>query len=197
MKGPGQARQIRHRRMSLSGRLAHPVLRRACELGGALAAACFLLVAMAPAAWAHATLLFTSPAADSAVPVSPKAITLTFNQAVTLVGAPVTLTGPGGHKITLGPPRQGSGRSVVTVPVTSRLPHGVYTISWQVISADGDEVGGQFRFAVGPAPASLGSAPAAAKLSVPGQWPTAVLRWLLFAGLAAALGGLAGRALAA
>src|SRR5437899_1462718 len=33
-------------------------------------------------------------------------------------------------------------------------------------------------------------------LSVPGQWPTAVLRWALFAALAVALGGLAGRALA-
>jgi len=182
--------------MSPSGRLAHPVIRRAGGLAGALAAACFLLIAVAPAAWAHATLLFTSPAADSAVPVSPKAITLTFNQAVTLAGAPVTLTGPGGYKIALGPARESGGRSVVTVPVTSRLPHGVYTVTWQVISSDGDEVGSQFRFAVGPAPASLGSAPATAQPSAPGQWPTAVLRWVLFAGLACALGGLAGQALA-
>src|SRR5207247_9361904 len=69
------------------------------------------------------------------------------------------------------------------------------TVSWQVISSDGDEVGSQYRFAVGPAPASLG-APAAAQPSAPGQWPTAVLRWALFAGLAVALGGLAGRGLA-
>jgi copper transport protein len=80
---------------------------------------------------------------------------------------------------------------VLTVPVAGRLPDGVYTVSWQVISADGDVVGSQFRFAVGPAPAAL--AAAAAAPSSPGQWPTAVLRWLLFAGLAVALGGLAGR----
>src|SRR5713226_3294486 len=171
-------------------------VRRACGLLGALAVAGIALAATAPAASAHATLLFTSPAADSAVPVSPNAITLTFNEPVTLVGKPVTLAGPGGHKITLGVARESGERSVVTVPVTGRLPDGVYTVSWQVISSDGDLVGDQFRFAVGPAPASLGSAPAAARPSVPGQWPTAILRWMLFGGLAAALGGLAGSALA-
>ena len=172
------------------------VIRRVSGLLGALTAVGILLVALAPAAWAHATLLFTSPAADSAVPVSPKALTLTFSQSVTLVGTPVTLTGPGGNKIVLGPARESGGRSVVTVPVASRLTNGVYTVSWQVISSDGDEVGSQFRFAVGPAPALLGSALAPAQPSTPGQWPTAVLRWVLLAGLAAALGGLAGRGLA-
>jgi copper transport protein len=182
--------------MRPGGRGAHQVIRRVSGLLGLLTVAGIVLVAAAPAASAHATLLFTSPAADSAVPVSPKAITLTFNQAVTLAGTPVTLAGPSGRRIGLGAARQSSGRSVVTVPVTSRLPDGVYTVSWQVISADGDAVGSQYRFAVGPAPASLGSSPAAAQPSVPGQWPTAILRWVLFAGLAAALGGLAGRAVA-
>jgi copper transport protein len=174
---------------------AHRVIRRVSGLLGALTVAGIVLVAVAPAASAHATLLFTSPAADSAVPVSPKAITLTFNQAVTLVGRPVTLAGAGGHRITLGPARENGGRNVVTAPVTGRLPDGVYTVSWQVISADGDVVGSQYRFAVGPAPATLGSAPVAPQPSVPGQWPTAILRWALFAALACALGGLAGRAL--
>ncbi|MDA8318980.1 MAG: copper resistance protein CopC [Actinomycetota bacterium] len=177
--------------------MSHPrhtgnrAIRRAWGLLGAMIAAGILLVAAAPAASAHATLLFTSPAADSAVPVSPTAITLTFNQSVTLQGTPVSLTGAGGGKIALGPARQASGRSVVTVPVTGRLSDGVYTVTWQVISADGDLVGSQYRFAVGPAPASLASVPAA-EPSVPGQWPTAILRWLLFAALAGSLGGLAG-----
>jgi copper transport protein len=181
--------------MSHAGRAGHRVIRRVSGLLGALTVAGIVLVAVAPAASAHATLLFTSPAAGSAVPVSPKAITLTFNQSVTLMGAPVTLASADGHKIALGPAREDSGRSVVTVPVAGQLPDGVYTVTWQVISADGDVVGSQYPFAVGPAPASLGSAPAA-QPSVPGQWPTAILRWALFAGLATALGGLAGRALA-
>ena len=182
--------------MNLGGRRAHRVIRWVSGLLGALTVMGVVLVAVAPAASAHATLLFTAPAADSAVPVSPKAITLTFNEPVTLAGSPVTLAGVGGRKIALGSARESGGRSVVTAPVTSRLRNGVYTVSWQVISSDGDLVGDTFRFAVGPAPASLGSAPAAAQPSTPGQWPTAILRWVLFTGLASALGGLAGSALA-
>jgi methionine-rich copper-binding protein CopC len=172
------------------------ISRLAARLAGVVAVASILLAVAAPAASAHATLLFTSPAAGSAVPAVPAVITLTFNQAVTLVGTPVTLAGPGGHRIGLGPARESAGRSVVSVPVTGRLADGVYTVSWQVISSDGDLVGSEFRFAVGPAPASLGSATVSAAVSVPGQWPTAILRWALFAALAAALGGLAGQALA-
>ena len=182
--------------MSLGRQGTQRVGRRVSGLLAALTAAGIVLVAAAPAALAHATLLFTSPAADSAVPVSPKAITLTFSQAVSLAGRPMTLTGPGGNKVTLGLARDNSARRVLTAPLTSRLPDGVYTVTWQVISSDGDPVGGQFRFAVGPAPASLSSAPAAGQLSAPGRWPTAILRWVLFAGLAVALGGLAGLALA-
>jgi methionine-rich copper-binding protein CopC len=143
--------------MSPAGRGRHRVIRRVSGLLGALTAAGIVLVAVAPAASAHATPLFTSPAADSAVSASPKAITLTFNQAVTLAGRPMTLASAGGNKIALGPARQSGAGSVITAPVTTPLPDGVYTVSWQVISSDGDLVGSQFRFAVGPAPASLGS----------------------------------------
>ncbi len=170
--------------------------RRACGLLGALAAAGALLLVVAPAASAHAALLFTSPAADSAVPVSPAVLTLTFDEPVTTAGPPVTLTGTAGRRVVLGLAGQSGGRSVVTVPVEGRLSAGVYTVAWQVISADGDPVSAQYEFAVGPAPASLGSAAASAQPSTPGQWPLAAARWLLFAGLAMALGGLAGRALA-
>src|SRR5260370_4874255 len=111
--------------MSHPRRAGHRAIRRACGLLGALITLGILLVAGSPAASAHATLLFTSPSADSAVPFSPKAITLTFNQSVTLAGTPVTLAGPGGHKIALGPARESAGRRVVTVPVTISLPDGV------------------------------------------------------------------------
>jgi hypothetical protein len=70
-----------------AGRIA----RLAARLAGILVAAGVLLAVAAPAASAHATLLFTSPAAGSAVPSAPAVITLTFNEAVTLVGTPVTL----------------------------------------------------------------------------------------------------------
>ncbi len=181
--------------MSRSASVRPAIVRRAGMLAGGLAAALVALTVVAPAASAHATMLFTAPAADAAVPVSPRAITLTFDEPVTLAGPPVTLTGAGGDRIGTGQARQSRGRSVVTVPVTAGLGDGVYTVAWQVISADGDPVGSSFIFAVGPAPAAL-RGPAGAQPSTLGLWPLAVARWVLFAALAVALGGLAARALA-
>src|SRR5258708_22305235 len=147
--------------MSQAGRAGHRVIGRAPGLVGALAAARILLVAVAPAAWAHATLLSTSPAADSAVPVSPKAITLTFNQSVTLAGAPVTLASADGHKVAVGPARENGGRSVITGPVGGRLPAGGGTLTLQGVSPHRDVVGSPYPFAVRPPPPALGGAPAA------------------------------------
>src|SRR2546430_2026276 len=90
---------------------------------------------------------------------------------------------------------QSGGGAVITVAVAGRLPDGVYTVAWQAVSADGDPVSAAFTFAVGPAPASL-SAASAAPPATPGRWWLAAARWVLFAALAMALGGLAGHALA-
>src|SRR6266576_5866431 len=183
-------------RTTRPARASHRVFRRACVLLGALAAAGLALIASAPTASAHAALLFTSPAAGAAVPGPPKAITLTFDEPVTLAGPPVILTSAAGHRVAVGPARQSRGRAIVTVTVPGRLADGVYTVTWQVVSADGDPVNSAFRFAVGPAPAALSTAAMSAQPSTPGLWPLAVARWLLFAGLAIALGGLAGWGLA-
>src|SRR5258708_19722158 len=113
--------------MSQAAPIGRRAIRRAAGLVGALTVAGIVAIAAAPAALAHATLLFTSPAADSAVPVSPKAITLTFNQAVTLPGPAVRLAAPGGRPIALAPARQSSGPRVVPPPLPTPLPHPVYT----------------------------------------------------------------------
>src|SRR6266702_678261 len=177
------------------GRRMSRLLRRAGALLGALAVAGAALAVAAPAALAHAALLFTSPAAASAVPAPPRQIVLTFDEPVTLAGPPVVLTDAASHRFAVGAPRQSGRRAVVTVPVPGRLPDGVYTVAWQAVSADGDPVSAAFTFAVGSAPASL-SAASTAPPATPGQWWLAGARWVLFAALAMALGGLAGHALA-
>src|SRR5258708_27076846 len=136
--------------MSQAGRAGHRVIGRASGLVGALTAAGILLVAAAPAAWAHATLLFTSPAADSAVPVSPKAITLTFNQSVTLAGAPVTLASADGHKVAVGPARENGGGAALPGPVAGPPPAGGDTAA---------PPGSSARRAAGGSPHPLARAP--------------------------------------
>jgi len=157
----------------------------------AVALACLALVlAVAGPAGAHTTLLFSNPAADGTVPTAPASITLIFDQPIGLTANTVRLSDANGRGVLVGraAPIQG-GRGVTAVP-GSRLTSGVYTVTWQVLARDGDVMGGDYRFAVGPAAAALtGGRPGG--VATKGLWPAALLRWLLFAGLAGYLGGLA------
>lgn len=155
-----------------------------------------LLAAPRPAS-AHATLLFTAPAADGAVAASPGRLVLTFDSPVTLAGQPVRLSDEQGRAEATGRVSRSRNGTTLTVPVRGKLAAGVYAVDWQVVADDGDSVTGRYRFVVGPVSGSAlatgaGSAPPAA----PGTWPTGVFRWLQFAGLAVALGGVAGAWLA-
>lgn len=158
-------------------------------LGGVLLGA-----ALAGPAAAHTTLLFADPAVGGAVPASPDVITLVFDEPVTLGGVPVRLSDDRGQPIGLGPPRSEQGERVLAVPVTDHLARGVFEVRWQVLAADGDPVGGDYRFVVGPATALTPgvSSPGDAQSRSPALLASSVLRWLLFAALSVALGGMVG-----
>jgi len=157
----------------------------------ALLAGVLLVVASAGPAAAHATLLFADPAVGGAVPAGPAVITLVFDEPVTLAGAPVGLTDDREQPIGLGPARSEQGERVVAVPVTGHLAPGVFEVRWQVVADDGDPVGGSFRFVVGPA-TTLTSITGDAPRQSPALVASSVLRWLLFAALSVALGGMVG-----
>jgi len=150
-------------------------------------AALFLLIGPgAGTAHAHPTLLFTEPAAESAVAASPEAITLLFNEPVTIGAQAVVLLDPAARPVPVYPATLArDGRFLTAKPVRALEP-GTYTVRWRVTGADGDLVEQEFRFAVGIA--LPGAALAAAQ--TPPAWGGAALRWLLFAGLAVAVGGL-------
>jgi copper transport protein len=142
------------------------------------------LLAGAGTAAAHPTLLFTDPAADSAVAEPPALQTLVFNEPVAIGPDAITVLGSDGLVVPTDRPTSGrEGRAVLT-----RLPEiasGEYRVRWRVTGTDGDLVEGEFGFVVGSAPAGASSARAGAGIN----WATAVLRWLLLAGLAVGLGG--------
>jgi len=161
-----------------------------------LALLCGVLLGAAatgPAA-AHTTLLFADPAIGGAVPASPALITLVFDEPVTFAGVPVRLSDDRGQPIGLGPARFEQGDRVLAVPVTDHLARGVFEVRWQVVAADGDPVGGDYRFVVGPATALTPgvSALGDAQPRSPALVASSVLRWLLFAALSVALGGMVG-----
>ena len=153
-------------------------------------AAC--LAAATPAAWAHAGLESSDPAAGSSVSASPKIITLTFAEdpdaslsLVRLLDAEGrTVPGVSAIKAADGKPRE------LQVALTQALGQGVYTVNWRSVSAvDGHVQNGAFAFGVGVTPAP-GSTRAVDLLNI-SPW-IAVLgslgRWLLYAGLALFVG---------
>ncbi len=155
-----------------------------------VAAMAFVLVPATPAS-AHASLLTTTPAAGYSVASGPPALTLVFDQPVSVRGTPLRVDGPGGA-VELGAARLSSGDRWLTAAVPRLLARGQYTVTWQVVAEDGDVVGGSYSFAVGTAAAV--SSQAAQTRGLPAA---AVLRWLLFAALSVGLGGLAGQWVAA
>ena len=143
---------------------------------------------LAPAASAHASLLFTTPTAGGSVPASPTVLTLIFDEPVGLSSQAVRLAGPGGVVEPLGAVVRDRAGSVVTAAVREGLTSGVYTVTWQVTAQDGDIVTGSYQFGVGPSAAGAVQAGGLGASGTSGQGATAALRWLLFAALSVALG---------
>jgi copper transport protein len=160
-------------------------LRRIAGVLGALVALAILSVGTAGMAAAHPTLLFTDPAADTAVPFAPQSITLVFNEPVSIGAAAIVLLDSDGKAIPLGAATTGRQGEVVTARPSAALPPGSYTVRWRVTGSDGDLVEEEFRFGIGyalTAAASGSEQPSTA-------WISAVLRWTLFAGFSIGFGG--------
>lgn len=159
---------------------------------GSCLTALIIVYGAAGSASAHATVVATSPAADRSVPRSPGVISLSFNEDITIDQTPVTLEDSAGNSEPLGEATLSQHSTLLTVPVTARLPGAIYTVTWQVTSADGDTVAGSYRFGVGPRlSGQLTGHGSGQRLSNPGRWPTALLRWLLFTAFAIGFGGIA------
>jgi copper transport protein len=155
------------------------------------AAAAFVLVLIAAVpAGAHAALLASTPAAGYSVSRSPAALTLVFDERVSLPAVPLHVSGARGV-VALGAARLSNGGRWLTVAVGRHLDAGQYRVSWQVVAEDGDVVGGDYTFEIGvPAVATAGHTVTRGMI-----WAS-ILRWLLFAALSVALGGQAGQRIA-
>ena len=115
-----------------------------------LALAAGLVVAVAPAApaFAHAALQSSVPAGESVLDEPPPAITLTFDEPVTIEPGAIRLLDSSGADVTIGLAEGGAQPSVVTASVPG-IPNGAYVVAWRVISQDGHPANGAFTFQVG------------------------------------------------
>ena len=168
------------------GRTVTPRRRAATLLAGGLLALLVVLLGPAAPASAHATLVSTSPAANSVVGQPPAAVVLTFSESVRPVADKVRVLGPNG-RADGGEPRTEGGDVIITLGPNT--PNGTYLVSYRVISADGHPVAGAFTFSIGaPSP---GGAPTGTDADGDNAIATTVfpiVRYLGFAGLVLLVG---------
>lgn len=155
-------------------------------LGGLLAA----MLAAAPAALAHATVVGSDPIDGSRLKTAPAAVTISFDEAVALDSAGyLRVADQAGRRVDTGPAgHPGGAGAKISVPLRTGLGDGTYTATFRIVSDDGHPLAGAIRFAVGNGQLAGGGA---APSTVDGTTSAVfdVVRWLAFAGLALLGGG--------
>lgn len=130
-----------------------PVRRAPTAVTRLLVAVAAVLVALA--AWtgvagAHATLTTSDPAPGARLASPPASVTLTYDEAVSVVADGTKVLDRDGARVDTGVSARDQ---VVTIALRPDLAAGGYVVSWRVISADSHPVYGAFTFTVGDGPA--------------------------------------------
>jgi copper transport protein len=113
----------------------------ACVLGAVVAG-----VAGAAPASAHDVLLQSSPADGVTVTAAPTQVWLYFDQTARVTGRSVRVLGPAGREVDQADAREGDKSNQIVIDLRPGLAAGAYTVSWQVVSADGHPVSGAYTF---------------------------------------------------
>jgi copper transport protein len=133
-------RQSRHRRPRYLWRVTAVPL-----------AAVLFVAASATPAFAHATLVQTSPAAGQVLSRSPKTLTLGFNESVEVALGAIRVFNSKGQRLDVGGASHPAGQQSRVQVDLPKLKNDSYVVTWRVISADSHPVQGAFTFQVGRA----------------------------------------------
>ncbi len=126
--------------------------RTAPTAGAALVALVLALAALPAGASAHATLEATAPARGATARIEPKQVVLRFDESVEGNFGAVRVFDGRGDRVDRGPVTHPGGRGAqLAVALKPGLPHGTYTATYRVISADSHPVSGGFVFSIGAA----------------------------------------------
>ena len=106
-----------------------------------------------PSAFAHATLVTTSPSDGSVLNAAPAGVSLHFDEHVSTPFGAVRVLDANGKRVDEGQESQPR-PDTVAVGLPRSLPNGTYVVAWSVISADTHPVHGAFTFSVGKASAN-------------------------------------------
>ena len=145
-----------------------------------------LVVAARHQAWAHASLVSSTPAGGQALADPPKEIVLSFTEAV----GPVffRVLDKSGKEVGSPAQPQPDGNSL-RLPLNDALPNGTYIVTYRVVSEDTHPIGGTFAFAIGEALAvGAAATPAVAATPTVWTWASGANRWALYTAMLLATG---------
>src|SRR5690349_12483113 len=141
--------------------------------------------ALVPAsAFAHATIVSTTPADQQVLKVQPREVRLKWSEAVDLGSHAVRLLDSSGSEVATAPARHApGGEATAVLSLPPGLAHGTYVVAWRVVSSDSHPVSGAFSFSVGsPSQVIFDAGGAGSSATV--RTIDAIGRGLAFAGLA-------------
>lgn len=102
---------------------------------------------------AHPRLVRAVPAAESHVQTMPRALSLTFNEPLTIALSRLTLLDPTGQSVALDTLRLASeDTKTLTAKILGTMSAGRYTVKWQAAGADGHPMRGQYTFVLDAVP---------------------------------------------
>lgn len=101
-------------------------------------------------ALAHAHLITSIPADKAKVTISPVELDLHFSEELNIKFSGAKISGDDGTPIKAGEASLSDAGKTLTVPITTALGAGAYTVEWQVLSTDGHKTHGSFSFTVKP-----------------------------------------------
>jgi copper transport protein len=149
---------------------------------------CGLLLFTIPTA-AHANLIDSIPSQGVTLQTSPETLLLTFTEPLELTFVRLKLFDATGSLLALGAPMlMPNAPQTVIATFPPNLPHGLYTLSWRVVSAaDGHATEGAYTFAIGVRfqENNLVNSPTA--IVAPS---TVIIRWVNLSSFALFIGGL-------
>ena len=114
-----------------------------------------LILLTAQGAFAHATVVATSPGDGQVLAAAPHQVSMTFDEPVQLQFGALRVFAPNGARIDTGAPAHPRGHAdQVTVGLDTGSGTGTYTVAWRIVSADSHPVQGAFTFSIGKASAT-------------------------------------------
>ena len=165
--------------------------------------------AFAAAIHAHSSLLSSKPGAGESAAASPARVELVFSVRVQPAMSSISLTGPGGTRMTSGPLQAAPDGKTVWVDLEDPLPPGEYKVEWRALSADDHTIKGDFAFSVlspvdrssfADQPRPVAQEQDHSMMDHSGRsreaglsWPESIGRWLAYLGIALFAGGIAFR----